>query len=67
MAKNILIISLLIIVLISLYLNYRRAKVINESKDVLIASLLSKLGLQSEMTNKNALAKSWSESLNGNQ
>ena len=63
MAKNVLIVSLLIVVLVSLFLNYQRTKKVNESKDLLIKSLLSKLGEQNK--DANSLATTWSENLKG--
>jgi uncharacterized membrane protein affecting hemolysin expression len=62
MANNILILSLVIIVLVTLFLNYRHNKKINESKDLLIKSLLSNLGYNSVEAETERLSKEWRES-----
>ena len=59
MAKNILIVSLVIIVLVSLFLNYRHIKKINESKDLLIKSLLSSLGAKNSKEETERLSQEW--------
>ena len=62
MAKNIFIVILLLIVLTVLFLHYRYAKKVNESKDKFITSLLSKLG--EEQNGDSILMNAWLQKIN---
>jgi len=64
MWKNTLIISLAVIVIVSVLLNYIYIRKVTESKDLLIKSLLSKLSEKNSNNGITDLSSTWAKKMN---